>query len=50
MEWPCFFLGEHLARAIRYDEAAESFKRALEISSYFDLAQQGLTKINSLKR
>jgi tetratricopeptide (TPR) repeat protein len=50
LEWPHYFLGQHLGRAKRYDEATESFKRALEIRSDFTLAQQGLDKINSLKR
>jgi tetratricopeptide (TPR) repeat protein len=50
LEWPHYFLGEYLGRAKRYDEAAESFKRALEIRSDFALAQQGLDKIEKLKR
>ena len=50
LEWPYLFLGEYLGRAKRYDEAAESFKRALEIRSDFALAQKGLDKIEKLKR
>jgi tetratricopeptide (TPR) repeat protein len=50
LEWPHLFLGQYLGRAKRYDEAAESFKRALEIRSDFALAQEGLDKIEKLKR
>ena len=50
LEWPHYFLGQYLGAAKRYDEAAESFKRALEIRSDFTLAQEGLDKIENLKR
>ena len=50
LEWPHYFLGQYLGGANRYDEAAESFKRALEIRSDFTLAQEGLDKIEKLKR
>ena len=50
LEWPHLFLGQYLGGANRYDEAAESFKRALEIRSDFTLAQEGLDKIEKLKR
>ena len=50
LEWPHYFLGGFLGTAKRYDEAAESFKRALEIRSDFTLAQEGLDKIEKLKR
>lgn len=50
LEWPHYFLGAFLGTAKRYDEASESFKRALEIRSDFTLAQEGLDKIEKLKR
>jgi tetratricopeptide (TPR) repeat protein len=50
LEWPHYFLGQLLGQAQRYDEAAEYFKRALEIRSDFSLAQQSLDKIEKPKR
>ncbi len=50
LEWPHYYLGGFLGAAKRYDEAAESFKRALEIRSDFTLAREGLDKAEKRKR
>jgi tetratricopeptide (TPR) repeat protein len=50
LEWPHYFLGGFLGAAKKYDEAAQSFRRALEIRSDFTLAQEGLDRIEKLQR
>ena len=45
LEWPRYYLGDLLARAGRYSEAAESFKRSLQIRSDFTQAKKALQQI-----